>query len=209
MAAATQLPFVSLTHSPVPEKRKRAPVERGRRMDDVLQQSAYLAKAVPEYLLNEEGIRINGFKSIPKGTFPEPPRWECLKTETFLTARSNLVAGCNYIKRQHGKELEEMCAKLDMSDEQLYPNFRTLLSTVWTEPVNWGRLVSLFAVTSVLSARLYREGQQSKIDSVLGWFGTFLKDHAAPWIRERGGWVSGSLPVRYVRAIPAMALESG
>lgn len=205
MAAA--VPIVSLTHSPAPGK--RVFVERGRKMDDVTTQSVYLANAIPEHLLSEEDIRINGFKSVPKGTFPEPPPRKCLKTEEFLTARRNLVAGCNYIKRQHGKELEEMCAKLDISDEQLYANFRTLLSTVWTEPVNWGRLVSLFVVTSVLSARLYREGQQSKIMSVLGWFGTFLKDHAAPWIRERGGWVSGGLPVRYVRAIPAMALESG
>jgi len=183
-------------------------VKPGRTMDNDVKQTSYLAKAIPLYLLSEKGIRINEFTQTPKGVFPEPP--ECFKTEDFLTARSNLVTGCHYIKRKHGKELEEMCSKLDLSDEQLYSTFRTLMNTVWEEPLNWGRLVSIFVVTSVLLERLYREGhQQRKMESVLSWFGTFLRDHAAPWIRERGGWVSGACRVRYVCAIPTMALESG
>ena len=209
--ATTQLPLLNFAHSPAAEKRKIVPVERKRmqKKDDVVQQALYLAAAIPEFLLSEEDIRMNGFIRTPKGAFPELPPLECLKTKEFLTARGNLLAGCHYIKRKHGKELEEMCAKFDISDEQLCSNFRTLMNTVWEEPLNWGRLVSLFVVTNVLLERLYREGHQRKMESVLSWFGTFLRDHAVPWIRERGGWVSGACRVRYVRAIPTMVLESG
>ena len=161
-------------------------VKPGRTMDNDVKQTSYLARAIPLYLLSERGIRINEFTQTPKGVFPEPP--ECLRTEDFLTTRSNLVTGCHYIMRKHGKELEEMCAKLDISDEQLYASFQTVMSTICKELMNCGRLVSMFVFTSVLSARLCHEGRQHCTESIFGWFEAFLKEQVLPWIRELGGW---------------------
>lgn len=154
-------------------------IKHGRTTDDDVEQTSYLARDIPLFLLSERGIRT------PKGFFPDPR--ECLRTKEFLTARSTLVAGCHYMMRKHDKELEEMCAKLDISDEQLYASFQTIMSTIW-ESKNVGRLVSLFAFTSVLSARLCREGHQRYIESIFSWFGAFLKEHVLPWIRKLGGW---------------------
>ena len=186
MAAATQLQFMNFTSSPVPtEKRKRR-----RSMDDVKKQTEYLACYVVVNFLQQEDITINGFVKKSKDACTQTLEDPCCHTKEFATACSNLISACKFMREKHGRELLEMCDKLDISDEQLHSNFRILMSTIWQEPLNWGRLVSLFVVTGVLSARLYREGHKNKIESVLGWFKAYLRDNADPWIRERGGWVS-------------------
>ena len=153
--------------------------------DDV-KQTSYLARAIPLYLLSKRGIQMKEFTEISKGTFPNPPSLECLRTKAFLTVRSNLAKECNDMLRKHGKELEEMCAKLDISDEQLYASFQTAMSIIW-ESKNLTRLVSLFVFTSVLSARVCHE-QHPHIESIFCWFEGFLEEHVVPWIRELGGW---------------------
>ena len=181
--------YGSVVNSPVPEKRKYNKLlsQRQKMNDAESQQTDFLAKDVPEFLLNRRGRGVNGYTAVPTGELNEPPPNPCLRGETFLKARQDLVTCCVFIERKHGKELGEMCERLDMDDEQLYSNYKTLLSTIWTEPRNWGRFASLFVATEYVCGRL---GDDNRIASVLAWFSSFLKEHAVPWVKDNGGYVS-------------------
>ena len=186
MAAATQFQFINFTPSPVPtEKRKRR-----RSMDDVKTQTEHLVFCMVVEFLQREDITVNGFVKRSRDAYTLMQKDPCCCTKEFATARSNLLSACKVMREKNGHELVEMCNKLDISDEQLHSTVRILMSTIWEEPMNWGRLVSLFVVIGVLCTRLHREGHENKIESVLGWFKAYLRDNADPWIRERGGWVS-------------------
>lgn len=167
-------------------------LQRGR-LDAALAQAEYLAKDVVENLLNENGVSINGYTGVLPGHLKDVPEDEPhLQEESFQQARKRIVCGCQYIMNQHGAEIENVCMKVDVGDASLCSNVKDALSTIWVEPRNWGRLVSLFVAAYYLCKRIEEEeGKESpKIKSVIGWLGQFLKEEAVPWVVERGGFVS-------------------
>ena len=167
-------------------------LQRGR-IDAALNQAEYLAKDVVENLLNENGVSINGYTGVLPGQLKKVPEDEPhLQEESFQQARKQIVCGCRYIMNQHGAEIEQVCMKVDVGDASLCSNVEEALSTIWVEPRNWGRLVSLFVAAYYLCKRIEEEeGKESpKIKSVIGWLGQFLKEEAVPWVVERGGFVS-------------------
>lgn len=159
-------------------------------------QTEFIARDVLEHLLNESSMKVNGYTGVHRGKLKDVSKEDpFIKEETFQNARKNIVNGCLFIMRQHGREIEEMCQKLDLEDEQLHANLREVLATIWMEPRNWGRLVSMFVAAYYICQRLYREGRgdqttMDKIESIVGWLTGYLKAHAVPWIKHRGGYVS-------------------
>lgn len=149
--------------------------------------SAFLARDVTEFLLKEGNIRINGYTHIPLGRLSALPRK--FDSEDLHTARERLTDGCRLMRSSHGREIVDMCARLNLEDAQLYSNFHTILSNIWAKPENWGRLVSLFVATAAVAERLYHE-DESKVETVIRLFEKFLVEKVVPWIRQRGGYVS-------------------
>nr|CAB97129.1 BHP1 protein [Geodia cydonium]CAC80487.1 BHP1g protein [Geodia cydonium] len=205
--ATGSLTCYSFTHSPrsVPKRHqlhqraspKQQRAVRGggeKRMSDdpAVVQAEFLAKDVVEYLLNKEGMSVNGYTDVLPGHLRKVPRKErqCLHEPSFEQARRQIVCGCQCIMHQHGVEIEQICMKVDVGDEHLYSNVKEALATIWEEPKNWGRLVSLFVAAYYLCKRICdEEGEGSeKIDSVIGWLASFLKENAVPWVVERGGF---------------------
>ena len=228
MAALEAAHYMSITHSPLTDKRKQLSPAAGsgkrmskvegkaqaefcardvkehllngkhsprsrRRVSEVKEelQAEFLARDVTEHLLNENGCRVNGYTDVLPGNIRDVSNEApCVREESFQKARWNIITCCYYFKRKHGKELEEMCEKLDIDDEQLHPNFVEVLASIWEEPRNWGRLASMFIATYYICHRLHKEGDKHKIESVIGWLSVYLKRHAVPWIKDRGGFVS-------------------
>ena len=219
MAAALEATqYVGITHSPMTDKRKhllvpsfkkkmtedeknkqaaivlnskQLPVQRHRNEVREELQAEFLARDVTEHLLNQSGFRLNGYTNVLPGNLRDvSDEAPCVREENFQRARRNIIECCYYIKREHGKEMEDMCEKLDIDDEQLHPNFEDILASIWEQPRNWGRLASMFIATYYICHRLHKEGERHKINSVIGWLSVYLKRHAVPWIKDRGGFVS-------------------
>ena len=188
---------ISFTNSPVlAEKRKSRPNRKTTAMSDVeeetIMQAEFLAKDIVECLLNASSISVNGYTDVPTGTLKDvSDQHSCIRNnQAFLRARENIIAGCTYMQQQHGREIERMCTRFEVDDVQLNTNFEEVLATIWTEPRNWGRLISLFVATYYICKRLDQENDKDKIQSVIGWLGSFLKTNAVTWVVEHGGFVS-------------------
>ena len=78
---------------------------------------------------------------------------------------------------------------LDTSDGQLHTEFLKAAGQVVDE-IRWGRIASLFFLTSLLAERLMNENQGAKVDALVQWLAQFLNDHVSYWVLQRGGWVS-------------------
>ena len=200
------LPSVGLTNSPhlsAKSQRRRAAAEEDR-MSERLQdarlrqeaedQAEFLARDIVEHLLNCERMTVNGYTGTLPGELNLVPATSklCLRDPGFQQARRKVVEGCMFILKKHGSEMEEVCLKDDIGAEQLEHNVKEALETIWEEPRNWGRLVSLFVAAYYLCRKIYQEeGRRSnKIESVIGWLARYLKENAVSWVVERGGFVS-------------------
>ena len=180
--------------------------------DPAVVQAEFLARDIVEYLLNDKGMPVNGYTDVLPGLLRDVPRRErqCLREPSFQQARRQIVGGCQFIMHQHGVEIEQVCMKVDVGDEHLYSNVKEALATIWKEPQNWGRLVSLFLAAYYLCKRIFdEEGKGSKkIDSVIGWLAAFLRENVVPWVVERGGFVSISTASQLGARVPSRPLVS-
>lgn len=153
----------------------------------------FLVKDVVEYmLLKENGLKLNGYTDVRRGQLKDVSNEvACIQEEDFLEARKEIVTCCERMKTQYGQELEEMCKKLDVNDEQLHTNFIEILTAIWEEKSarNWGRFISMLVAAYYVSDKLYKDGAKDKIDSVIGWLTKYLKMNAVTWIEDRGGYV--------------------
>ena len=172
---------------------------------EAVEQADFLAQDVVEYLLNKQAsISVNGYTGKLPGHLNKvsPHSHPCLRTASFQEARKRVIEGCEYIMRKHGHEIVAVCEKVSVCDTQLEENLKEALETIWAEPRNWGRLVSLFVVAYYLCEKIHDEegkpAAEGKIKSIVGWLAQFLKTHAIPWVAERGGFVSecAALPER-------------
>lgn len=156
----------------------------------------FIVRDVVEFmLLKENGLKLNGYTDVQPGHLRDVSNEDdCIQEQEFLKAREEIISSCQLMKKKYGQELEMMCRKLDIDDEQLHTNFIEILTAIWEEESarNWGRFISMLVAAYYISDRLYKEGSKDKIGSVIGWLSKYLKKHAVPWIEDRGGYVRES-----------------
>ncbi len=152
-------------------------------------QSKEISHHIVYYLLNEDGITLNGHRTGNGHSITM--RNLIAKHNGFQDAISTLETCCKSLKARHQKEIEARVDTLEISDCQLYREYQDSCRALMDDDIRWGRITVLLFFTSVLAKRLYKEGKTSKIESLVGWQTSFLDDEISQWILEHGGWVSG------------------
>lgn len=148
------------------------------------EEGAFLARHMVYCLLNDSGIKFNGYRDGPHKSTHK------LEQE-FRTTVETFERSCLFMKKRHNDEITQLVRTLDISDARLHQNFQKSVNTLMVDGIRWGRIVALFYFTSVLAERLYKEGHQSKIESLIGWLSLFSNETVVPWVsQQRGGWVS-------------------
>ena len=97
--------------------------------------------------------------------------------------------------KEYGPEMRQLCTKPDLSDEQIYTSYCTVMENTLGSGIRWGRIVSLMTFTGLLAAFLIKRQQQCKVESLLEWERTFINTRCRAWIEEQGGWVSSVVGV--------------
>jgi BCL2-related ovarian killer protein len=61
--------------------------------------------------------------------------------------------------------------------------------TILKDKVNWGKIVSLFAICAGLSVDLVRQGHNEHLPKLIDGFGDMIEDELIGFVSESGGWV--------------------
>ena len=146
-------------------------------------QNAYLSYHLVRRNLSRAKVHINGF--LKQHTFSHP----ALESDRFKRAVRALETANDSFMDRHRESVMTLVKNLDISDSQLHPEFVKAAGQVVDE-IRWGRIASLFFLTSLLAERLVSEGQGAKLEGLTIWLASFLNDHVSHWIEARGGWVS-------------------
>ena len=150
-------------------------------------QNAYLAYHLVRRALNKNNVHVNGH--LRQQAISPAQRQAILEDEQFKKAVSMLETANDAFMERHKAGIMSLVQTLDIADGQLHSEFVKAAGQVVDE-IRWGRVASLFFLTSLLAERLINEGQGHKVDSLVIWLAQFLNSHVSAWIEKKGGWVS-------------------
>ncbi len=148
-------------------------------------QNAYLSYAVTKKMLSAEGL--NGLHR-QENRFTH----EVINESGFKGTVDTLERSCMYLRKERMGEMERLVGTLDITDSQVCTNFQRVSEHLMQDDIRFGRIGSLFFFTFVLCKRLYTEGRQKEVDSVIDWLAGFLNERISPWLikKHAGQWVS-------------------
>ena len=150
-------------------------------------QSSYLAYHLVRRALEKNHVHVNGYLKQPSALSPEVQA--IVEDRGLKKAIGALEAANDVFMQRHKDGVMTLVQTLDITDGQLHSEFVKAAGQVIDE-IRWGRIASLFFLTSLLAERLIKEGQGGKVESLVIWLGQFLNSHVSTWIERRGGWVS-------------------
>lgn len=148
-------------------------------------QNSYLAYHLVKRNLDKANVHVNGHLKMKIDTSKHP----ALASDRFMCAVKTLETANDSFMTRYKDSVMTLVLTLDTSDSQLHTEFLKAAGQAVDE-IRWGRIASLFFLTSLLSERLFKEGQGAKIDSMVEWLAQFLNDHVSYWIQQRGGWAA-------------------
>lgn len=94
------------------------------------------------------------------------------------------------------QSFSDLPSQIDITPDTAYRNFKTVMDEVFSESVNWGRIVGLFAFGGVMCLKCVEKGMSDLVPRIVDWMTTYLDEHISPWIQSHGGWVSSG-PTAY------------
>ena len=148
-------------------------------------ENTYLSYHLVRRALERSNLHVNGYLHF----HPSPRFHPILENDKFKQAVRTLEKANDAFMERHKDGVMQLVQTLDTSDGQLHAEFVKAAGQVVDE-IRWGRIASLFFLTSLLAERLMKEGHSNKIDSLVMWLAQFLNDHVSAWIVQKGGWVS-------------------
>lgn len=149
-------------------------------------QNTYLAYHLVRRNLSRAKVHVNGHLKYDIDSKLSHP---AIEGERFKKAVQTLETANDAFMDRHKDNVMQLVLNLDISDSQLHAEFLKAAGQVVDE-IRWGRISSLFFLTSLLAERLVNEGHGNKVESLVMWLAQFLNDHVSHWIETRGGWVS-------------------
>ncbi|XP_036442669.1 apoptosis regulator BAX [Colossoma macropomum] len=66
--------------------------------------------------------------------------------------------------------------------------FMTVARSIFTDGINWGRIVALFHLAYQLIYRALTQNHLEIIKTIISWVLQFIREHISAWIRQQGGW---------------------
>lgn len=87
-------------------------------------------------------------------------------------------------------EFDDMANQLNVTPHTAYATFRGIVNELFSDGINWGRIVALFAFGGILSTQCIQRDYPNLVDSVVDWMSMYIMEYVHPWISMNGGWVS-------------------
>ena len=125
-----------------------------------------------------------------------------------LEKDTSLLEGANAF-HPHVERISQLCTALEeRSGKELFPrllaqintrswstakeSYRDIAKELFSDGVQWGRIIALVAFTGYAAERAAQEDRASLTSSLITWLQDLLIDDHHAWMQRHGGWVSRS-----------------
>ena len=95
---------------------------------------------------------------------------------------------CTQLESERAQQFDEIISSLSITNDSLEDTYRQLMTHVFQEGVNWGRIITFLVFSSRLSLHCARSGMQNRVQNVVEWTENEMRERIHSWVVERGGW---------------------
>lgn len=138
------------------------------------------------FVLTEEGVCRDIVERELRNVKPQA----AIDDLSFQKAVDAIKEATRLLLSDKGDEMRQLSTVLNTSDDQLYSSYQAMARSAIGSDIRWGRIVALMGFTGIMAARLAKEHEVEKVESLLGWERTFICENCYDWIEACGGWVS-------------------
>ena len=129
-------------------------------------------------LLSQEGVLIHEYRAREHIRLGE-------KNDAYRALRG----ACRYLVKGCGDKVRALIDALDISPTALRMTYHHLANGLFQDGCNWGQVVMLVSASSLLAARVHRNGDAKSVESVHQWMSTYILRSLKPWIvQQHHGW---------------------
>ncbi|XP_061186042.1 apoptosis regulator R1-like isoform X1 [Saccostrea echinata] len=116
--------------------------------------------------------------------------WENAPSQTnnnkiYKTVRK---LGDEFENKQDSSDLHEMVTSLQITPETAYSTFTTVTEEMFSNGINWGRVVALIGFGGALSVECVSRNMPQLVDSIVDWVAAYMNSNLKDWISKNGGW---------------------
>ena len=97
---------------------------------------------------------------------------------------------CEQLERERAQQFDEIISSLSITNDSLEDTYRQLMTHVFQEGVNWGRIITFLVFSSRLSLHCAQSGMQNRVRDVVEWTEDEMRERIHSWVVERGGWAA-------------------
>ena len=97
---------------------------------------------------------------------------------------------CTQLERERGQQFDEIISSLTITEDSLEDTYRQLMTHVFQEGVNWGRIITFLVFSSRVSLHCARSGMQNRVRDIVEWTEDEMRERIHSWVIERGGWAA-------------------
>lgn len=99
--------------------------------------------------------------------------------------------------RSLGDEFEErfrnrfsdMIEQLNITDNNAYDTFKTIVDETFSDGVNWGRFVALFGFAGRFAVYCFVHNKSHLVDNVVEWVTSYIDTNLQEWMTSNNKWV--------------------
>lgn len=85
-------------------------------------------------------------------------------------------------------QFDDMMSQLQLTPDTAYQTFRTIVTEIFHDGVNWGRIVALFGLAGRLAVLSSHQEMPRLIESIVDWVSAYVDTNLKQWITDHDGW---------------------
>lgn len=85
-------------------------------------------------------------------------------------------------------QFDDILYRLQLTDENLEVTYHTVVTEIFRDEVNWGRIVAFLAFSGSFAVHCAQNRMGRRVHDVVQWTESQMHGRLRSWIRERGGW---------------------
>lgn len=91
-------------------------------------------------------------------------------------------------EQRYEQTFNELCSDLFVTASDAQLKFLTTVQTLFSDGINWGRIVALLAFGGSMAAQCVQKEMPYLVDPITDWVTQYIDRHLMSWIIEHGEW---------------------
>ena len=172
---------MAVVQYPSPEQFPAAELSRSNSEDGIIERIAHeLATFYIPYRLRTKLDQLQ-LRGLPRSYLIPPAK----------PAKLHSLLGklCIQMEENNTTFFSGIAQRLEVGPGNARTIFMDVASKIFSEDINWGRIVSLYTFAGVLAHYFMSEDRPEIVCEIVDWLGRFVENNLTEWIKNRGGWV--------------------